>query len=56
MGIGLSLARTLAELHGGTVALQSDGIGHGCTFTVLLPCRPHPLDRAPASGPGTFDA
>lgn len=56
MGIGLSLARTLAELHGGTVALQSDGIGHGSTFTVVLPCRPHPRDRAPASGPGRFDA
>ena len=44
LGIGLSLARTLAELRGGSVTLQSEGLGHGSTFTVVLPCRPHRVD------------
>ncbi|MES2324551.1 MAG: HAMP domain-containing sensor histidine kinase [Pseudomonadota bacterium] len=51
MGIGLPLARTLAELHGGTLALYSEGIGQGSTFTVVLPCRPHPLDRRSSRDP-----
>lgn len=41
-GIGLSLARELAELHGGTIAVES-GQGHGATFTLALPlARAHP--------------
>jgi PAS domain S-box-containing protein len=37
LGIGLTLARRLIELHGGTVEAQSQGIGHGTTFLVRLP-------------------
>jgi PAS domain S-box-containing protein len=37
VGLGLSIARTLVELHGGTVTAHSDGPGHGATFTVRLP-------------------
>ncbi len=39
LGIGLSLARDLVELHGGTIAAQSEGEGAGATFTVTLPLR-----------------
>ncbi|MFQ4144517.1 ATP-binding protein [Chlorogloeopsis sp. ULAP02] len=37
LGLGLAIARHLVELHGGTIAAQSQGIGQGATFTVKLP-------------------
>jgi len=37
LGIGLTIARRLAELHGGWVDAQSDGPGNGATFTLRLP-------------------
>lgn len=37
LGIGLTLARQIVELHGGEIRLHSEGIGHGTTFTVRLP-------------------
>ena len=37
LGLGLPLVRRLVELHGGTVRAESDGLGHGATFRVLLP-------------------
>ena len=37
LGLGLSIARRLAELHGGTVTAESDGEGKGSRFTVTLP-------------------
>ena len=37
LGIGLTLARRLVELHKGTIEAVSDGPGHGSTFRVRLP-------------------
>lgn len=40
LGIGLSLCRSLVELHGGTIAATSAGPGLGSTFTLRLPLPP----------------
>ncbi len=45
LGIGLTLARRIVELHGGTVTAESAGTGQGSTFTVRLP-RVSPLIAA----------
>ncbi len=37
LGVGLTLARSLVELHGGTVEAHSDGPGRGSEFVVRLP-------------------
>jgi signal transduction histidine kinase/CheY-like chemotaxis protein len=37
LGIGLTLAKRMAELHGGTINAYSDGPGRGSTFSVSLP-------------------
>ena len=39
LGLGLALVRELVELHGGSVAVDSGGVGQGSTFTVTLPAR-----------------
>ena len=37
LGIGLSLARRLVELHGGSIIARSEGLGRGSEFIVTLP-------------------
>jgi len=37
LGLGLSIVRSLVELHGGTVRASSEGAGRGSTFIVELP-------------------
>jgi CheY-like chemotaxis protein/anti-sigma regulatory factor (Ser/Thr protein kinase) len=37
LGIGLTLARSLVEMHGGTLGAESEGPGRGSTFTFFLP-------------------
>ncbi|KVP53823.1 ATP-binding protein [Burkholderia ubonensis] len=37
LGLGLSIVRHIAELHGGTVTVDSAGRHRGATFTVTLP-------------------
>ena len=51
LGLGLGIARHLAELHGGTLTAASAGIGHGATFTVSLPLAVERLAADEASGP-----
>jgi CheY-like chemotaxis protein/nitrogen-specific signal transduction histidine kinase len=51
LGLGLSIAKNLVELHGGTIVVQSDGEGQGATFVVRLPVAP--LRESPAPEPRT---
>ena len=43
LGLGLAIVRHLIELHGGTVSVESDGLGRGATFHIRLPA---PIGRA----------
>jgi signal transduction histidine kinase len=61
LGIGLSIAKALVEMHDGSVQAQSDGVGKGAEFVVRLPIaealrpepqphphpHPHPLSPSP---------
>jgi len=38
LGLGLSIVKHIVELHGGSVAAESEGEGKGATFTVRIPC------------------
>lgn len=44
LGIGLSLVRTLVELHDGNVSMRSDGRGTGSTFEVRIPISQAPRE------------
>jgi signal transduction histidine kinase len=59
LGVGLTLVRSLVEMHGGVVEAFSDGPGRGSTFVVRLPALPNqqqaaaeeaPAPAAPAGG------
>ncbi|MDH6553402.1 signal transduction histidine kinase [Streptomyces sp. SAI-133] len=51
LGLGLAVARTIAELHHGRVGAHSDGPGTGATFTVVLPADGAPALPPPRSTP-----
>jgi signal transduction histidine kinase len=51
LGIGLSLAARLAELHGGRIEAFSAGEGKGAEFVVVLPRQADPPTGTDASGP-----
>lgn len=48
LGLGLSIARHLVELHGGTVTAESAGRDRGAAFIVRFPARTEVSERPPA--------
>jgi PAS domain S-box len=55
LGIGLTLARQLVEMHQGTIEAHSDGPGTGSRFTVSIPtinAAPRPHEQNPPPSPG----
>jgi PAS domain S-box-containing protein len=64
LGLGLAITKQLVELHGGTIAASSPGLGQGATITMTLPCveelAPVALEdvramRLPQAGSTTLD-
>ena len=48
LGIGLTIAKSMVEMHGGSVEAASDGAGKGTTFRVRLPTRAAPPSPIPS--------
>jgi CheY-like chemotaxis protein len=56
LGLGLAIAKQLAELHGGTITASSGGLGTGATFALKLPLmivHQQPPESAPRQHPHT---
>ncbi len=59
LGLGLSLVKQIVQLHGGEVAVHSEGLGHGSEFLVRLPLPGHtifPEDAPPSRRPQSVPA
>lgn len=56
LGIGLTLCKSLVEMHGGSIFASSDGLGCGSTFTLSLPLAAQPAqEAAPTSAPAAAE-
>jgi CheY-like chemotaxis protein len=56
LGLGLALVKSLVELHGGTVAADSEGEHKGSTFTITLPRHAGPAAHAASATTATGGA
>ena len=58
IGLGLSIARSVIELHGGRLTVQSPGLNHGSIFVIAFPVIMHsaPVRAEPASLASTISA
>jgi CheY-like chemotaxis protein len=50
LGVGLAIARSLVELHRGTINVESEGPGRGTTFVIRLPLHGKPPVARPLHG------
>jgi PAS domain S-box-containing protein len=51
LGIGLAVAKSICELHGGTIRAESEGLGRGATFIVELPRATRRVENVPVVPP-----
>jgi len=51
LGIGLTLVKQLVEMHGGTIRVDSPGLGQGSEFVVTLPLREIVSEPMPVAAP-----
>jgi CheY-like chemotaxis protein len=56
LGIGLTLARRLVEMHEGRIAISSQGLGQGTEVEIRLPIAPEQAAKAAAAAPSTVAA
>ena len=56
LGLGLAIARTIVDMHGGTIAAHSEGEGRGSTFGVELPTVAPPADAGADPSPASVPA
>jgi PAS domain S-box-containing protein len=52
LGLGLSITKSLLEMHGGRIEAQSEGPNRGSTFTVHLPLHQEHVPEPPVSAGG----
>ena len=54
LGLGLTICKSVMEMHGGSISAKSQGPGHGSTFTLRFPTVTLPAATAPvpAAAPG----
>jgi PAS domain S-box-containing protein len=55
LGLGLSIAKAVADRHGGTIRAASEGLGRGSSFVVTLPLVRPPADRPEPAAPAPAD-
>lgn len=61
LGLGLTISKSLVELHGGRLIAKSDGVGRGATFIVELPLlpgeaeEPNPDPAQPSGSRASFE-
>jgi len=55
LGLGLTLVKSLVEMHGGSVEAHSEGLGRGSAFTIRVPIMPRELrGTTPLGDPQAF--